>query len=87
MIEKVLIEVDITNCFNCVFLNCSDTGEDCKLLRQGIQEGEWSNIDFKFDNDWRYKHCPLFHPKGYLRRNCGVKVIMETSNNLNVYKR
>lgn len=77
MIEKhkFLIELENTGCYKCIFLNSSDTGEDCRILRKGIQEGEWSNIDFQFDEDWRYKNCPLLHD-GYLCRFCGIKVIM-----------
>lgn len=46
--DKILIELNPTDCFHCVFLNSSDTGENCKILRKGIQEDEWSNIDFQF---------------------------------------
>ena len=75
MTEKVILQIEVKDCFHCPFLNCSDTGEDCSILRQGIQRGEWSNIDFQYDTDWRFEKCPLLHPKGYLRRNCGVKVL------------
>ncbi|MBR3213917.1 MAG: hypothetical protein IKF79_05315 [Methanosphaera sp.] len=75
MTENVIIKVEITDCNHCRFLNSSDTGENCNILRKGIQEGEWSNIDFQYDEGWRYKNCPLLHPNGYLRRNCGVKVL------------
>ena len=75
MTKKVIIEMEVTDCSHCRFLNSSDTGEDCNILRQGIHEGEWSNIDFQYGNGWRYKKCPLLHPDGYLRRNCGIKVL------------
>lgn len=75
MTEKILIEIEINDCFHCPFLNSSDIGEDCSILRKGIQEDEWSNIGFQFDEDWRYKNCPLLHD-GYLCRFCGIKVIM-----------
>jgi len=72
--HKVIIELENTNCYKCPFLNSSDTGENCRILRKGVKEGEWSNIDFQFDENWRYKKCPLFHD-GYLCRFCGIKVI------------
>lgn len=75
MTEKILIEIEINDCFHCPFLNSSDIGEDCNILRKGIQEDEWSNIGFQFDENWRYKNCPLFH-EGYICRKCGVKVIL-----------
>ena len=75
MTEKVIIEIEVTDCGNCRFLNSSDTGEDCNILRQGIQKGEWSNIDFQYGEGWRFEKCPLLHPDGYLRRNCGIKVL------------
>ena len=74
MTEKVLIELEINGCSRCPFLNSSDTGEDCSILRQGIQEGEWSNIDFQFRKGWRYEKCPLLH-EGYICKNCGVQII------------
>lgn len=79
MTEKIIIEMEVTDCFHCRFLNSSDTGEDCNILRQGIQEGEWSNINFQFKTGWRYKNCPLFH-KEYLRRNCGIKILRDKNN-------
>lgn len=75
MNDKVLIELTVSGCNKCPFLNCSDTGEDCSILRQGIQEGEWSNINFQYGDCWRYKNCPLIHPEGYLMRGIGLKVI------------
>lgn len=74
MTEKILIELEIDGCYRCPFLNASDTGEDCNILRYDIQEGEWSNIDFQLQEGWRYEKCPLLH-EGYLCRNCGVQVI------------
>lgn len=73
--RKILIELENSGCSKCPFLNSSDTGEDCNILRKGVQEGEWSNINFQFDKNWRYENCPLFYD-GYLCRFCGVKVIM-----------
>lgn len=73
--HKVLIELENSGCNKCPFLNSSDTGEDCNILRKGVQEGEWSNINFQFDKNWRYKNCPLFN-NGYLCRFCGIKVVM-----------
>ena len=73
MTEKSIIELEVTDCFHCPFLNMSDTGEDCKILRKGIQEDEWSNINFQFEENWRYDKCPLLH-KGYICRDCGIKV-------------
>ena len=77
--HKVLIELENTGCYKCPFLQSSDIGEDCVILRKGVQEGQWSNINFRFDEsqneNWRYKNCPLFHD-GYLCRFCGIKVIM-----------
>ena len=49
MIRKIIIEMDVTDCFHCKFLNSSDTGENCSILRKGIQEDEWSNIGFQFN--------------------------------------
>lgn len=72
--HKVLIELENIGCYKCPFLNSSDTGEDCSILRKGVREEEWSNIGFQFDENWMYKNCPLFH-EGYLCRFCGVKVI------------
>lgn len=74
MTKKIIIEMEVTDCFHCLFLNSSDTGDDCRILRQGIQEDELSNIDFPFKENWRYKNCPLFH-KGYLKRNCGIEIL------------
>ena len=74
MTEKIIIEMDVTDCFHCKFLNSSDTGENCSILRKGIQEDEWSNIGFQFNEGWRYERCPLFNKK-HIRRNCGVKVL------------
>ena len=73
MTEKVIIEIEVTDCFHCPFLNSSDVGEDCNILRQGIREDEWSNIGFQFDENWRYERCPLINPY-HLRKNCGVKI-------------
>ena len=47
--EKYNIELTVNACNECPFLNCSDTGDDCNILRQGIHESVYSNIDFKFD--------------------------------------
>ena len=74
MTEKIIIEMEVTDCFHCKFLNSSDTGDDCKILRKGIQEDGWGNIGFQFEEGWRYEKCPLFH-KGYICRGCGVKVL------------
>lgn len=79
MTEKIIIEMEVTDCFHCRFLNSSDTGEDCNILRYGIQEGEWSNIDFQLETNWRYKNCPLFH-KEYLMRNCGIEIVGGKNN-------
>ena len=73
--QKILIELELPFCYHCPFLKSSHNREDCSILRQGIQEGEWSNIDFQFDEKWRYNKCPLVHPEGYLKRNIGLKVI------------
>ena len=73
--HKVLIELENSGCIKCPFLNLSNTGEDCRILRKGVQEREWSNINFQLNEDWRYKNCPLLHD-GYLCRTCGIKVIM-----------
>ena len=75
MTEKVLIEMEVQECARCPFLNCSDVGEDCNILRVGIHENEWSNIGYQFGDNWRYKNCPLLHPYGYLKRNAGIKVL------------
>ena len=75
-IKKIIIKMEMNDCFNCVFLNSSDTGENCRILRKGIQEDEWSNIDFQFEENWRYEKCPLIH-EGYLNRTCGIKVLKE----------
>jgi len=53
------ITFENTGCWNCLFLNCSDTGEDCRILRSDIQEDIYSNIDFQSDDGWRYDGCPL----------------------------
>lgn len=79
MTEKIIIEMEVTDCSHCPFLNSSDIGEDCNILRQDIQEDIDSNIDFQFEKDWRYKNCPLFH-KGYLRRNCGIEILGDKNN-------
>ena len=63
-------------CSKCLFLNSSDTGEDCKILRSDIQEDEWSNIDYQFENGWRYKGCPLIHCEN-LNDNKGIFSIEE----------
>lgn len=74
MTEKVIIEMEVTSCSKCRFLNSSDTGEDCNILRRGVQKGEWSNIDYQFEKGWRFEKCPLLHDE-YLCKFCGVKVI------------
>ena len=73
--QKILIELEIPFCDTCPFLYSSDTGQDCNILRTDIHERELSNIGFQFDEDWRYKNCPLLHDE-YLCRFCGIKVIM-----------
>lgn len=73
--HKVLIELENTSCFKCLFLNSSDTGENCRILRKGIQEGQYSNINFQFDENWRYENCPLLNDE-YLCRFCGIEVVM-----------
>ena len=75
MTDKILIEIEINNCSQCPFLNASDVGEDCSILRKEIQEGEWSNINFQYDENWRYKNCPLLHDE-YLCKFCGIMVIL-----------
>lgn len=73
--DKIIVEIEIKSCDECPFLNCSDTGEDCNILRKGIHESEWSNIGYQYDYNWRYENCPLLHD-GYLCRFCGIKVLM-----------
>ena len=73
---KVLLEVEVDACSHCPFLNCSDTGEDCRILRQGIQEDPWSNINYQYGKGWRYYRCPLLNSY-HLKRNCGIKIIKE----------
>lgn len=70
--------VTFTNngCSRCLFLNSSDTGENCKILKSEIQEDEWSNIDYQFERNWRYEGCPLIH-KENLNLNKGVVDIKE----------
>ncbi len=34
-------------------------------------EDEWSNIDYQFEENWRYKNCPLIY-KEYLNMNKGI---------------
>ena len=63
---KERFEVAFINngCSKCLFLNSSDTGENCKILKSEIIEDTWSNIDYQFGvKDWRYKGCPLLHPE------------------------
>lgn len=73
MTEKryVYIFFENTGCSKCLFLNSSDTGEDCKILRGDIKEDEWSNIDYQFEKNWRYKNCPLLNEE-YLNENKGI---------------
>lgn len=59
--KRFIISFENSGCSRCLFLNSSDTGENCKILRSDIQEGEWSNIDYQFEKNWRYKGCPLIH--------------------------
>ena len=59
--KRFIISFENNGCSRCLFLNSSDTGEDCKILRSDIQEDEWSNIDYQFEKNWRYKGCPLIH--------------------------
>lgn len=62
MTEKIFyIVMNIDNCSECPFLNSSDTGENCNVLKYSIQEDEWSNINYQFKRGWRYKGCPLIH--------------------------
>lgn len=61
--KRFIISFENNGCSRCLFLNSSDTGEDCKILRSDIQEDEWSNIDYQFEKNWRYKGCPLIHRK------------------------
>ena len=56
--KKVCIELEVSCCFECPFLSCSEMGEDCRLLTNEIQEEEFSNIAFKFEKGWRYEKCP-----------------------------
>ena len=60
---KFLIEVDISSCSDCPFLNSSDTGEDCRILNSNIYEDEWSNIDYGglTGYDEMYIGCPLIY--------------------------
>lgn len=67
-----LIKVDINTCHSCPFLNCSDVGEDCNLLKYEIREGEWSNIDYQYGRGWRYAGCPLMKREN-LRENTGFE--------------
>lgn len=80
MTEKIIIEMEVPDCHNCLFLNSSDTGENCKILKSEIQEDPWSNIGYQFGKKWRYKNCPLFH-EGYLEKNCGIKKVMYVIEN------
>ena len=59
--KRFMVSFENKGCSKCLFLNSSDTGEDCKLLKDEICEDEWSNIDYQFEKDWRYKGCPLIH--------------------------
>ena len=36
--HKVIIELENTNCYKCPFLNSSDTGENCRILRKGVKK-------------------------------------------------
>ena len=74
MVEKIIIEMEVTDCFRCPFLSSSNTGENCRLLRKGIKETDYSNIGFSFEEGWRYDKCPLLH-KGYICRDCGIEVM------------
>ena len=69
-------------CSNCLFLNSSDTGENCKILRNDIQEGEWSNINYQFKKDWRYDGCPLLHKENLKEdgRVLHIEQFMELKN-------
>ena len=72
MSEKTFyIMLNIDSCSKCVFLNSSDVGENCNLLKYSIQEDEWSNINYQFDKGWKYKGCPLEHPEN-LRESANV---------------
>ena len=61
--EKFEVTFVNNSCSRCLFLNCSDTGENCKILKREIQEDPWSNIGYQFEKGWRYKGCPLLHPE------------------------
>lgn len=64
MTEKCFcILFENAGCSSCLFLDSGDTGENCKILRNDIQEGEWSNIDYRFEKNWRYGGCPLIYKK------------------------
>ena len=82
MTEK-LFGVTFTNkgCSRCLFLNSSDVGEDCKILRSDIQEGEWSNIDYQFERNWRYEGCPLIHQEN-LNLHKGIVTIKEVNDDV-----
>ena len=52
--------MEISSCWNCPFLNCSDFGENCKILANDIQRDRWSNIDFdSLGMDGISMDCPL----------------------------
>lgn len=62
MTKKLFImSFENKGCSDCLFLNSSDTGENCKILRRDIREDEWSNINYQFEQNWRYDGCPLLH--------------------------
>lgn len=69
--KRFIISFENNGCSRCLFLNSSDTGENCKILRSDICEDEWSNIDFQFERNWRYDGCPLIH-KENLNKNKGI---------------
>ena len=63
MCAELVFNITFENkgCNTCLFLNSSDTGEDCNILREDIQEDEWSNIDYQYGENWRYAGCPLLN--------------------------
>ena len=61
------MEISVDSCWNCPFLNSSDTGEDCNILKMEDYYGNdgelWSNIGY-FDDEQDLRHniyekCPL----------------------------
>ena len=74
--KRFIVSFENTGCSRCLFLNSSDIGEDCKILQSDIQEGEWSNIDYQFERNWRYEGCPLIHHEN-LNKNKGILNISE----------